>query len=102
MTTYSPAHQIKNILHACTGESSGWGGGGVAGVATPALIKIDRGHPRGHCDRITRVAVVGDLVVTSSNNAYLCALNSFAVGIKPIVFFIATSGSLRSRDPERV
>ena len=59
-----------------TGGSSGGGGGGVAGVATPPLIfQKKSGHPRGRCDRFTRVTVVIDLVVTSSNNACLCALN---------------------------
>ena len=50
--------------------------GGVAGVATPPLIfQKNSGHPRGRCDRFTRVTVVIDVVVTSSNNACLCALN---------------------------
>ena len=61
-----------------TGGSSG--GGGVAGVATPPLIfKKNSGHPRGRCDRFTRVAVVVDVLVTSSNNACLCALNGVTV-----------------------
>ena len=66
-------------MRACmrTGGSSG---GGVVGVATPPLIKKkNSGHPLGSCDRFSRVAVVIDLVVTSSNNAGLCALNSVAV-----------------------
>ena len=44
----------------------------------PPLIFKNSGHPRGRCDRFTRVAVV-DLVVTSSNNACLCALNGVTV-----------------------
>ena len=62
--------------------STGGSSGGVGGVATPPLIfkKKNSGHPRGRCDRFTRVAVVIDLViVTSSNSARLCALNSVAV-----------------------
>ena len=54
--------------------------GGVAGVATPPLIfQKNSGHPRGCCDRFTRVVVLVDLVVTSSNNACLCALNDVTV-----------------------
>ena len=51
--------------------------GGVAGVATPPLNfqKKTVGHPRGRCDSFTRMAVVIDLVVTSSHSAWLCALN---------------------------
>ena len=53
--------------------------GGVAGVATPLNFPKNIGHPRGRCDRFTGVAVMIDLVVTSSNNAGLCALNRVAV-----------------------
>ena len=54
--------------------------GGVAGVATPPLnFPKNIGHPRGRCDRFTGVAVMIDLVVTSSNNAGLCALNTVVV-----------------------
>ena len=51
-----------------------WGGG-----LQPPLFKKNCGHPRGRCDRFTRVAVVVDLVVTSSNNACLCALYGVTV-----------------------
>ena len=55
--------------------------GGVAGVATPTLnFQKNNDHPRGPFDRFTHVAVVTDLVVTSSNNACLCALNG-TVGV---------------------
>ena len=58
--------------------------GGVAGVATPSLnLKKNSGHPCGRCDRFTHVAAVVDLIVTSSNNACLCALNCVTVRIKP-------------------
>ena len=54
--------------------------GGVAGVATPPLnFQKNNGHPRGRCDRFTRMAVVVDLLVTSSNNACLCVLNGVTV-----------------------
>ena len=51
----------------------------VGGCNPPLIFQKNSGHPRGRCDRFTRVAVVIDLVVTSSNNACLCALNSVAV-----------------------
>ena len=55
-------------------------GGGLRGLQPPLLIfKKNSGHPRGRCDKFTRVAVVVDLLVTSSNNAYLCALNGVTV-----------------------
>ena len=52
-----------------------WGGGGLRGLKPPLNFQKNSGHPRGRCDRFTRVTVVIDLVVTSSNNACLCALN---------------------------
>ena len=55
-------------------------GGGCGGCNPPPLIfKKNSGHPLGRCDRFTRVAFVVDLVVTSSNNACLCALNVVTV-----------------------
>ena len=45
-------------------------GGGLRGLQPPLNFqKKNSGHPRGRCDRFTRMAVVVDLVVTSSNNA---------------------------------
>ena len=52
--------------------------GGGGGCNPPIICKKNSGHPRGRCDRFTRVAVVVDLVVTS-NNACLCALNDVTV-----------------------
>ena len=45
----------------------------------PLIFKKNSGHPRGHCERFTRVAIVIDVVVTSSNNACLCELNDISV-----------------------
>ena len=54
--------------------------GGLRGVATPPYFsKKNSDHPLGRCDRFTPVAVMVDLVVTSSNNACLCALNGVIV-----------------------
>ena len=53
--------------------------GGCGACNPPYFSKKNSGHPRGRCDRFTRVAVVVDLVVTSSNNACLCALNGVTV-----------------------
>ena len=73
---------------------------GVAGVATPPLNfqKKNSGHPSGSCDKFTRVAVVVLLVVTSSNNACLCAWN----GVRASVSVLAkksccTSGPTTSK-----
>ena len=51
---------------------------GGGGLQPPHNLQKNSGHPRGRCDRFTRVAVVVDLVVTS-NNACLCALNDVTV-----------------------
>ena len=53
--------------------------GGLRGLQPPLNFPKNIGHPRGRCDRFTGVAVMIDLVVTSSNNAGLCALNRVAV-----------------------
>ena len=53
--------------------------GGLRGLHPPLIFQKNIGHPRGRCDRFTGVAVMIDLVVTSSNNAGLCALNTVAV-----------------------
>ena len=50
---------------------------GGCGGCIPLNLKQNSGHPRS--DRFTRVAGVVDLVVTSSNNMCLCALNCVAV-----------------------
>ena len=50
--------------------------GGLQPPQPPPLnLKKKDGHPRGRCDSFTRMAVVIDLVVTSSHSAWLCALN---------------------------
>ena len=55
-------------------------GGGLQGLQPPLNFpQKNSGHPRGLCDRFTRMAVVVDLVVTSSNNACLCELNCVTV-----------------------
>ena len=55
-----------------------WGGG--CNPRNPPLnFPKNSGHPRGRCDRFTRLAVVIELVASSSNNACLCALNSVDV-----------------------
>ena len=51
--------------------STGGSSGGCCGGCNPPLNKIKK--------VFIRVAVVIDLVVTSSNNACLCALNGVAV-----------------------
>ena len=52
------------------------GGCGGCGCCNPPLnFQNNSGHPRGRCDRFTRVAVV----VTSSNNVCLCSLNGVTV-----------------------
>ena len=89
--------------------------GGLWGLQPPLNFQKNIGHPRGRCDRLTRVAFVIDLVVTSSNNACLCSLNGacclnetqfshdcLAEAAPTSYAIIATSGSLRSHDPERV
>ena len=53
--------------------------GGCGGCNPPLKFQKNSGHPRDRCDRFTRVDVVIDEVVTSSNNACLCALNGVAV-----------------------
>ena len=63
----------------CYRLTGGSSGGGVAGLQPPLNFPKNIGHPRGRCDRFTGVAVMIDLVVTSSNNAGLCALNTVVV-----------------------
>ena len=53
--------------------------GGLRGLQPPLNFQKNSGHPRDRCDRFTRVAIVIDVVVTSSNNACLCALIGVAV-----------------------
>ena len=53
--------------------------GGLRGLQPPLNFRKNIGHPRGRCDRFKRVAIVIDVVVTSSNNACLCLLNGVAV-----------------------
>ena len=49
--------------------------GGCGGCNPPLNFQKNDGHPRGRCDSFTRMAVVIDLVVTSSHSAWLCVLN---------------------------
>ena len=49
------------------------GGGGCGGCNPPLIFQKNSGHPRGHCDRFTCLAVVIDVVAASSNNVCLCA-----------------------------
>ena len=54
--------------------------GGCGGCNPPPQVsKKNSGHPRGFRDIFPHVAVVIDLVVTSSNNACLSSSNGFAV-----------------------
>ena len=64
-------------MYADSSHSTGGSSRG-GGCNPPIICKKNSGHPRGRCDRFTRVAVVVDLVVTS-NNACLCALNDVTV-----------------------
>ena len=67
-------YDISKTVSCHTGGSSG--GGGLRGLQPPLNFqKKTVGHPRGRCDSFTRMAVVIDLVVTSSHSAWLCALN---------------------------
>ena len=47
--------------------------GGLRGLQPPLNFPKNSGHPRGHCDGFTRLAVVIDVVAASSNNVCLCA-----------------------------
>ena len=53
--------------------------GGLRGLQPPLNFQKKIVVPRGRCGRFTRMAAVIDLVVTSSNNACLCELNSVTV-----------------------
>ena len=48
-------------------------GGGCGGCNPPLNFPKNSGHPRGHCDRFTCLAVVIDVGAASSNNVCLCA-----------------------------
>ena len=45
----------------------------LGGCNPPLNFPKNSGHPHGHCDRFTCLAVVIDVVAASSNNVCLCA-----------------------------